>query len=191
MRASKTNELLSNPSSSTMAATVLKDPSKAHLSAHGPLDPLLIPSYFPILPLSDFRSAFLISLFYSYHSFSRNVFGQPCKKVIEKTRAGYRLISSQIDVDEILESVRNNPHDARRKGHSLSALIHTTPYSSRYATSQEISKFRIPKQGAPADAVYQLIRDEMDLDGKPQLNLARSRPRVSHLASIADLGQAL
>jgi hypothetical protein len=97
----------------------------------------------------------------------------------------------QVDVDEMLESVRNHPHDPRRKGHTLSALAHTTPYSTRYASSQEISKFRIPKQGAPADAVYQLIKDEMDLDGRPQLNLARFGFHGSQAAKVADLGQAL
>ena len=49
----------------------------------------------------------------------------------------------------------------------------TTPYSSRYASQQEISKFKIPQDGAPADAVHQMLKDELDLDGKPNLNLAR------------------
>ena len=47
-----------------------------------------------------------------------------------------------------------------------------TPYSSRYASQQEISKFKISKEGAPADAVHQLLKDELDLDGRPNLNLA-------------------
>lgn len=47
-----------------------------------------------------------------------------------------------------------------------------TPYSSRYASQQEISKFKIPKEGAPADAVFQMLKDELDLDGRPNLNLA-------------------
>ena len=47
-----------------------------------------------------------------------------------------------------------------------------TPYSSRYASQQEISKFKIPKEGAPADAVHQMLKDELDLDGRPNLNLA-------------------
>ena len=47
-----------------------------------------------------------------------------------------------------------------------------TPYSSRYASQQEISKFKIPNEGAPADAVHQMLKDELDLDGRPNLNLA-------------------
>ena len=47
-----------------------------------------------------------------------------------------------------------------------------TLYSSRYASQQKISKFKTPKEGAPADAVHQMLKDELDLDGRPNLNLA-------------------
>ena len=50
---------------------------------------------------------------------------------------------------------------------------HLTPYLSRYASQLEIPKFRIPPNGAPADTVYTMLRDELDLDGRPNLNLAR------------------
>ena len=30
----------------------------------------------------------------------------------------------------------------------------------------------MPHDGAPADVVYQLLKDELDLDGRPNLNLA-------------------
>jgi glutamate decarboxylase len=36
----------------------------------------------------------------------------------------------------------------------------------------EIPKFRIPKGGTDAESVHQLIKDELDLDGRPNLNLA-------------------
>jgi glutamate decarboxylase len=51
---------------------------------------------------------------------------------------------------------------------------HLTPYISRYASQKDIPKFSIPADGAPADTVYNMLRDELDLDGKPNLNLARS-----------------
>ncbi|MFW5837350.1 MAG: glutamate decarboxylase, partial [Desulfovibrionaceae bacterium] len=38
--------------------------------------------------------------------------------------------------------------------------------------SQDVPKFRIPDNGMPANAACQLIRDEMNLDGNPALNLA-------------------
>ena len=47
------------------------------------------------------------------------------------------------------------------------------PYGTRYANREEIPKFKISQDGAPADAVYQLLTDELDLDGRPNLNLAR------------------
>ncbi len=56
--------------------------------------------------------------------------------------------------------------------HAKNAISSITPYSSRYASQQEISKYKIPMKGAPADAVHQMLKDELDLDGRPNLNLA-------------------
>ncbi len=44
-------------------------------------------------------------------------------------------------------------------------------YASRYFT-EPISKFDIPEDGINGDVVYQLIHDELNLDGNPTLNLA-------------------
>lgn len=44
-------------------------------------------------------------------------------------------------------------------------------YSSRYF-DMPIPKYEIPKGQMPADAAYQLIHDELNLDGNPKLNLA-------------------
>ncbi len=55
----------------------------------------------------------------------------------------------------------------------LMTTSHLTAYGTRYASEMEIPKYRMPQEGAPADTVYQIIRDELDLDGKPNLNLAR------------------
>lgn len=64
--------------------------------------------------------------------------------------------------------------DAHRHHQSTKGgTSHITPYSTRYASKQEIPKFRIPQDGAPADAVHQMLKDELDLDGIPNLNLAR------------------
>jgi len=46
------------------------------------------------------------------------------------------------------------------------------PYTSRYATKQEIPKFKLANDGVSAEAAYQLLKDELDLDGRPNLNLA-------------------
>ncbi|VVT51878.1 uncharacterized protein SAPINGB_P003243 [Magnusiomyces paraingens] len=45
------------------------------------------------------------------------------------------------------------------------------PYESFYSINP-IAKFHVPKSGANGQTVAQLIRDDLDLDGKPALNLA-------------------
>ena len=60
----------------------------------------------------------------------------------------------------------------QRHVHTKGGTSHITPYSTRYATQTEIPKFKIPQKGAPADAVHQMLKDELDLDGRPNLNLA-------------------
>jgi len=80
-------------------------------------------------------------------------------------------LARHVDTDELIKTLRDHP--AHGQGHrSHRAINHTTPYSSRYSSAVELSKFRIPKDGAPADVVHQLLKDELDLDGRPQLNLA-------------------
>jgi glutamate decarboxylase len=64
--------------------------------------------------------------------------------------------------------------------HTHGGTSHLTPYSTRYASKREISKFRIPHEGTSADAVHQMLKDELDLDGRPNLNLARYFLAASH-----------
>lgn len=49
--------------------------------------------------------------------------------------------------------------------------IHTPAYAGRCFT-HEVPKYRIPAQGIDSDAAYQLVHDELNLDGNPALNLA-------------------
>lgn len=81
----------------------------------------------------------------------------------------------QVDPDAIIDSLKGmHMSEAGQKHvHTHGGTHHITPYSTRYASKQEISKFRIPDKGAPADAVHQMLKDELDLDGRPNLNLAR------------------
>ncbi|KAJ2993365.1 hypothetical protein NUW58_g1865 [Xylaria curta] len=80
---------------------------------------------------------------------------------------------SKVDPEELVERL----HDAHlteggKQLRKLTTTSHLTPYGSRYASEVEVPKYRLPEEGAPADTVYQLIRDELDLDGRPNLNLA-------------------
>jgi glutamate decarboxylase len=47
----------------------------------------------------------------------------------------------------------------------------TTAYGSRYF-KKSIPKYEMPEEGMPSQAAYQLIHDELNLDGNPALNLA-------------------
>ncbi|KKY22409.1 putative glutamate decarboxylase [Diplodia seriata] len=80
-------------------------------------------------------------------------------------------LASHIDPDELIQKFHDHP--AHHRGfHSSTAVNHNTPYSSRYASISQLSKFKMPHDGAPADAVHQMLKDELDLDGRPNLNLA-------------------
>ena len=48
---------------------------------------------------------------------------------------------------------------------------HTTTYGRRYF-DESVPKYVMPDEGMPARAAYQLIHDELNLDGNPSLNLA-------------------
>jgi glutamate decarboxylase len=48
---------------------------------------------------------------------------------------------------------------------------HATSYAARWV-DRPVSKFRLPAEGMEADAAYQLVHDELNLDGNPALNLA-------------------
>ncbi|CAI4211110.1 unnamed protein product [Parascedosporium putredinis] len=80
------------------------------------------------------------------------------------------MLSRHINPDDIVNHLREVApglsHPASRPSR------HSTPYSSKYTAEAPIPKYRIPGEGASSDTVYQMIHDEMNLDGKPDLNLA-------------------
>jgi len=49
--------------------------------------------------------------------------------------------------------------------------INASTYSQRYFT-EKVPKYELSEDGMPADAAYQIVRDETNLDGNPALNLA-------------------
>lgn len=85
------------------------------------------------------------------------------------------LTLHEVDADELVQKLHgmDMSEAGRHHVHTHGGTSHVTPYSTRYASKQDIPKFRIPEDGAPAEAVYQILKDELDLDGKPNLNLAR------------------
>ncbi|KAI8632828.1 glutamate decarboxylase [Xylariaceae sp. FL1651] len=82
-------------------------------------------------------------------------------------------LARDVDPEELVARL----HDAHltEGGQELRKLMttsHLTPYNTKYASEANVPKYELPKEGAPADTVYQLVRDELDLDGRPNLNLA-------------------
>ena len=59
----------------------------------------------------------------------------------------------------------------KKKKRKFSEIGHARTYSSRFF-SEEVPKFVFPKNSMPANAAYQLVHDELDLDANPALNLA-------------------
>jgi glutamate decarboxylase len=65
--------------------------------------------------------------------------------------------------------------------------LHAPTYAAR-CFSHDVPKYRLPKQGMSADAAYQLVHDELNLDGNPALNLASfvtswMEPQANRLAA--------
>ncbi|KAH7915995.1 pyridoxal phosphate-dependent transferase [Hygrophoropsis aurantiaca] len=71
------------------------------------------------------------------------------------------------------ERLIQQSQDKKSKHVSSNANLHTlsNPYGARYGTTS-IPKFHMPSKGTGAEAAYQLIHDELSLDGSPNLNLA-------------------
>ncbi|KIY69590.1 glutamate decarboxylase [Cylindrobasidium torrendii FP15055 ss-10] len=80
------------------------------------------------------------------------------------------MLSKHVNPDRLVADAKD--HD--RTPHALTGSdpneIHHT-YGARYGTST-IPKYHISSKGLDADAAYQLIHDELALDGQPVLNLA-------------------
>jgi len=68
------------------------------------------------------------------------------------------MLSGKVDLDKFKKSEVEHSNT-------------TTAYGSRYFVNG-IPKYEIPKEGMPSKAAYQLIHDELNLDGNPALNLA-------------------
>ncbi|KAG8744938.1 hypothetical protein FRC10_009173 [Ceratobasidium sp. 414] len=81
-------------------------------------------------------------------------------------------LSRHQDASKLIAKASDHPHrkHVRRDGASKRE-VHGGAYSSRFATEQ-LPKFQIPSAGVSAHAAYQLVHDELNLDGNPSLNLA-------------------
>jgi len=73
------------------------------------------------------------------------------------------MLSKHVDtqklVDEARSSLRDNPH------------LHAPSYGARYF-NEPVPKYTLPKESMPAHVAYQIVHDEMNLDGNPAQNMA-------------------
>ncbi|KAH9951359.1 glutamate decarboxylase [Amylocystis lapponica] len=76
-------------------------------------------------------------------------------------------LSKHLNADHLIKDSQDH------KSHIKSSTNHqaTHAYGARYGT-QPIPKYNIPSKGTDAESAYQLIHDELSLDGNPALNLA-------------------
>ncbi|KAH9946302.1 glutamate decarboxylase [Epithele typhae] len=78
-------------------------------------------------------------------------------------------LSRHLNADHLIQLAKD--HKGHHLGHSSTDHHAVHAYGARYGTDP-IPKFNIPSKGVSAEATYQLIHDELALDGTPSLNLA-------------------
>ncbi|KAG8937034.1 hypothetical protein FRC03_004100 [Tulasnella sp. 419] len=79
-------------------------------------------------------------------------------------------LARHVDGEELLARSRDHPlrkHLPNRRADYTSGGI----YAARLQQA-DIPKYKLPTKGTSADAAYQLLHDELQLDGNPTLNLA-------------------
>ncbi|KAK3996316.1 glutamate decarboxylase [Cladorrhinum sp. PSN332] len=85
-------------------------------------------------------------------------------------------LSRHVNPEDIVHHLQDlrvqPPSSSNGSGGGQGSDAHLTVYSSRYTSQRDIPKYNIPEEGCPGDTVYAMIKDELDLDGRPNLNLA-------------------
>ena len=76
-------------------------------------------------------------------------------------------LSKHIDPDNLIKEAQ----DHKKLRHSSNNHHANHSYGARYGT-EPIPKYKMPAKGTSAKSTYQLIHDELSLDGNPILNLA-------------------
>ncbi|KAF8946902.1 hypothetical protein BGZ47_011051 [Haplosporangium gracile] len=78
------------------------------------------------------------------------------------------MLHKHVDTEDMIRQAKQSP----TRSHLVkSQSVHSLAYGSRYAT-EDIPKYRLPETSTEAQAAYQLIHDELELDGRPNMNLA-------------------
>jgi len=77
-------------------------------------------------------------------------------------------LSRHVNVEELSARYLEKPSSA---GVERQPAFHSLAFASRY-TEKKIPKFELPETSTPANAVYQLVKDHLELEGKPIQNMA-------------------
>ncbi|CCM02878.1 uncharacterized protein FIBRA_04992 [Fibroporia radiculosa] len=80
-------------------------------------------------------------------------------------------LSKHLNSDSLIKASQDHHQKHKKFVHSSTGHEATHPYGARYGV-QPIPKYKLPSKGTDAEATYQLIHDELTLDGTPTLNLA-------------------
>lgn len=83
------------------------------------------------------------------------------------------VLSKGINPDVLIKEAQDHHvlHGHQSRLHSSNNHHVTSPYSARYGTAL-VPKYKLPLKGSDAKTAYQIIHDELTLDGSPNLNLA-------------------
>ncbi|KAK4137084.1 glutamate decarboxylase [Trichocladium antarcticum] len=82
-------------------------------------------------------------------------------------------LSRHVNPEDIVHHLQDLHLPSQQPGTSSTLQgTHLTPFSTPYASQRSIPKYKIPADGCPGDTVYEMLKDELDLDGRPSLNLA-------------------
>ncbi|KAI0282559.1 glutamate decarboxylase [Russula aff. rugulosa BPL654] len=86
-------------------------------------------------------------------------------------------LSKHVNPEHIIKESRDKtikPRTAHHLTNTSQDVVHSgsaSRYGARYSTSS-VPKYRIPSDGIDLETAYQIIHDELTLDGQPLLNLA-------------------
>jgi glutamate decarboxylase len=81
-------------------------------------------------------------------------------------------LSKHVKPENILRDSKDKvPRTPHHLTGSSQDKVHTARYGSRYGT-ESVPKYKIPAKGIDLETAYQIIHDELSLDGQPLLNLA-------------------
>ncbi|ORY27321.1 pyridoxal phosphate-dependent transferase [Naematelia encephala] len=78
-------------------------------------------------------------------------------------------LGRHIDADKLIAEARDHPihrHAGKRQD------LHEFAYGSRYEVDTEVPKYQMPETGVDPKVAYQILHDELVLDGNPNMNLA-------------------